>query len=185
MKDWAIEIDRLTGKFLNSFSPLSEEELNWKPSAETWSIAENMEHLIILNESYFPIFDRLHKGNYKLPFVARFGFVVKFFGNLILKSVEPDRNKKMKTFPIWEPKKSNFPKEILNRFEAHQQKLKEEFLKVQEHTKENAVISSPANKNIVYKLETAFEILTTHEERHYNQANEVYELLKVNRKSLV
>ncbi|MDR5589609.1 DinB family protein [Christiangramia sp. SM2212] len=178
MKDWANQIDRLTGMFLNSFSPLSEDDLNWKPGPETWSIAENMEHLIILNESYFPGFERLNRGNYDLPFIARFGFVVKFFGNLILKSVNPDRNKKMKTFPLWQPSKSNFSKEILNRFETHQNKLKEEILSTEHHIKENAVISSPANKNIVYKLETAFEILISHEKRHYNQANEIYQLLK-------
>jgi hypothetical protein len=84
----------------------------------------------------------------------------------------------MKTFPIWAPKKSNFSKEILNSFEDHQQKLKEEIKKVGAHVKENAVISSPVNKNIVYKLETAFDIIITHEERHYEQAKEVYELLK-------
>lgn len=35
------------------------------------------------------------------------------------------------------------------------------------------VISSPANKNIVYKLETAFNIIVTHEQRHFEQAKEV------------
>ncbi len=179
MNKWAIKIDKVTGKFLNSFRSLNQKELNWKPKPDTWSIAENIEHLIILNESYYPAFESLKKGNYKLPFVARFGFVVKFFGNLILKSVQPDRKKKMKTFPIWEPKESNFSRDIIKRFEEHQQRLKEEILKAEDHINANAIISSPANKNIVYKLETAFDILVAHEERHYQQAYEVYNLLKV------
>ena len=40
------------------------------------------------------------------------------------------------------------------------------------------VISSPANKNIVYKLENAFDIITTHEQRHLEQAREVLADLK-------
>ena len=36
------------------------------------------------------------------------------------------------------------------------------------------IISSPANKNIGYKLETAFEIIVTHEQRHFEQSKEVY-----------
>jgi len=179
MHNWALKIDRITEKFLNSYSPLSQEELNWKPNAETWSIAENIDHLIVLNESYYSAFESLQKGNYKLPFVARFGFVVTFFGNLILKSVQPDRKKKMKTFKIWEPSKSSFTKNILNRFEEHQHRLKEEILKVQDQIKQNAIISSPVNKNIVYKLETALNILITHEERHYEQANEIYNMIKL------
>ena len=35
------------------------------------------------------------------------------------------------------------------------------------------VISSPANKNIVYKLETALDIITTHEKRHFEQARRI------------
>lgn len=179
MQKWAVRIDEITGRFLNSFSLLSQEELNWKPNATSWSIAENIEHLIVLNESYFPAFKSLQRGDYKLPFVARFDFVVKYFGNMILKSVQPDRKKKIKTFKIWEPSKDSVSKNILNKFEEHQQRLKEEISKIQDHIKQNAIISSPANKNIVYKLETALNILILHEERHYEQANEVYKLLKL------
>ena len=178
MNRWALQIDRITGDFINSFSVLSEEDLNWKPSPAVWSIAENIDHLITLNKTYFPILNDLNKGNYKLPFIARFGFVVSFFGNMILKSVQPDRKKKIKTFAIWEPSKSSYKKSILSRFEKHQSRLKQEILEVEDRIKENAVISSPANKNIVYKLETAFDIIVTHEKRHFEQANEVYELLK-------
>jgi len=39
------------------------------------------------------------------------------------------------------------------------------------------IISSPANKNIVYKLEMAFDIITTHEQRHFEQAKEVLAVL--------
>jgi hypothetical protein len=40
------------------------------------------------------------------------------------------------------------------------------------------VISSPANKYIVYKLETAFDIIVAHEERHLEQAKEVLSVLR-------
>ncbi|WP_026935418.1 DinB family protein [Christiangramia echinicola] len=178
MNQWALQIDRITGDFINSFSVLSEEDLNWKPSPEVWSIAENIDHLITLNKTYFPIFAKLNKGNYKLPFIARFGFVVSFFGNMILKSVQADRKKKTNTFHIWKPSKRSYKKSILGRFEEHQSKFKQEIHLVEDRIKENAVISSPANKNIVYKLETALDILVTHEKRHFEQASEIYALLK-------
>lgn len=178
MNRWTEEIDKITGRFLNSFSILSEKELNWKPSPEVWSIAENIDHLITLNETYFPGFSELKKGTYQLPFIARFGFVVNFFGNMILKSVQPENKKKSKTFPIWEPKESSFSKDILNQFEQHQERLKKEIIVLEDKISENAVISSPANKNIVYRLETAFDILVAHEKRHYIQADKVYQLLK-------
>ena len=178
MNRWTEEIDKITGRFLNSFSILSEDELNWKPSPEVWSIAQNMDHLITLNETYFPVFAHLKSGSNSLPFIAKFGFAVNFFGKMILKSVQPENRKKMKTFSVWEPKQSNFSKNILNQFEEHQTRLKEEISEIIYLIKKNVVISSPANKNIVYKLETALDIIIAHEKRHFQQASEVYELLK-------
>ncbi|CAZ97441.1 Putative protein [Zobellia galactanivorans] len=39
------------------------------------------------------------------------------------------------------------------------------------------IISSPANKNIVCRLETAFDIIVTHEQRHFEQLKETYQLM--------
>lgn len=173
MEKWIGCIDNITHKFLDSFNHLSQEQLNWKPDSATWSIAQNVEHLIKLNRSYFPTFDNLKKGKQDLPFITRFGFVVSFFGDMIKKSVEPDRRKKMKTFSIWEPSKSALSKSILNDFQENQEQLKKYISDSAELIHQNMVISSPANRNIVYKLETAFDIIVTHEQRHYNQAMEV------------
>lgn len=178
MNKWADQIDTITDDFLKAFSGLSEEELNWKPSPDVWSIAENIDHLITLNETYFPVFEQLKKGDFKLPFIARFSFVVTFFGDMILKSVQPDRKKKGKTFAIWEPGKSQFTKHILLEFGAHQDRLKDQILNIEDKIYENAVITSPANNNIVYKLETAIEIIISHEKRHFIQASELCERLK-------
>ena len=48
------------------------------------------------------------------------------------------------------------------------------------HLANGVVISSPANKNIVYKLEVAFDIIVSHEQRHLEQAREVLQLIKNN-----
>ncbi|MEO0468227.1 MAG: hypothetical protein AAF206_01305 [Bacteroidota bacterium] len=42
------------------------------------------------------------------------------------------------------------------------------------------IIHSPANANIVYKLDRAFDIIVVHEERHFEQAKEVDEWRKKN-----
>jgi hypothetical protein len=42
------------------------------------------------------------------------------------------------------------------------------------------IISSPANKIIVYKLEIAFDIIVAHEKRHLEQAREVLQILNRN-----
>jgi hypothetical protein len=175
---WTSKIDFLTENFIELFHDLSEEQLNQKPNESSWSIAQNMEHLIRINESYFPIIESIHAGNYKVPFIGKAGFMVNFFGNMILKSVQPDRKKKTKTFAIWEPRKNTVITHILSKFYTHQSELKQTILNCRDLLEKGTVISSPANKYIVYKLETAFDIIVAHEERHLEQAKEVLSVLR-------
>jgi hypothetical protein len=105
------------------------------------------------------------------------GFMVNFLGKMVLGAVQPDRKKKMKTFPIWEPTKSKVTSDVLTRFDLHQAELKHMIAGCSDMLDKGTVISSPANKNIVYKLEMAFDIITAHEQRHFEQAKELLTLL--------
>lgn len=176
--NWIKELDSVTKEFLLLCQNLSEEDLNWKPHENCWSVAENLDHLIVVNETYFPVLKALKNNTYKKPFLARINFLVSFFGREITKAVKPDTKKKMKTFPIWEPAKSDHNKNILDRFEIHQNKLKTNIIEAKEFIEKGIVISSPANRNIVYKLETAFDIIVLHEQRHLEQAKDVCRILK-------
>jgi len=176
--NWITELDKVTKAVDVLFSHLTSEQLNFKPTPNAWSIAQNLEHLIVVNETYYPVLTLLKSGTYKTPFMAKFGFMVSFFGKTVLNGVQPDRSKKMKTFPVWEPSKSEVKSDILLRFKNHQEALKQRIKEVDDLVKKGTVISSPANKIIVYKLETAFDIIVTHEQLHLEQAKEILNLLK-------
>ena len=178
MNNWTDDIDKTTQDFHERFGALNSEQLNWKPDAATWSIAQNLDHLIVINESYFPVIESIRKGTYKGSFLGRIGFVVRFFGRTVLNAVQPDRKKKIKTFLIWEPTESQIPDGILDRFIKHQSELKIVIEDSQDLIEKGTVISSPANRNLVYKLETAFDIMVTHEQRHLEQSKEIFQLLK-------
>lgn len=175
---WNDDIDRITESFVKTFGELSAEQLNWKPDTETWSIAQNIDHLIVINETYYPVIQSIRDKSYKLPFVGKLGFLVNFIGRFVLRSVQPDRQRRMKTFPVWQPSQSEIPADILKKFQNHQEELKKLILDSKDFLLAGTVISSPVNKNIVYKLETAFDIIVTHEQRHFEQAKEVLQLLK-------
>jgi hypothetical protein len=170
---WKVEIDDITESFKNEFGGLTAEQLNYKPAPDVWSIAQNVHHLIVINESYYPILKAVRENTYKLPLLGRFEFVVNLFGKTILNSVSPDRRRKMKTFPLWQPSKSDLGADILEKFAKHQQQLKDLIDSSSDLLDANTVISSPANRNIVYKLKTAFDIMVTHEKRHLEQAREL------------
>lgn len=68
-EDWNIEIDKITEKFIQNFGLLSELQLNYKHNPDVWSIAQNIVHLILVNNAYFQYFDEIQKGRHSLPYV--------------------------------------------------------------------------------------------------------------------
>ena len=170
---WTYRIDEITKSFSEEFGELTVEQLNWKRTEQVWSIAQNIEHLIVINKTCYSTVEAIREGNYKIPFIGKFDFIVNFFGKSILKSTQPDRRKKMKTSPIWEPSKSEISADILEKFIRDQSELKELIKNSEDLLAKRTIISSPVNKYIVYKLETAFDIIVTHEQRHFEQAKEV------------
>ncbi len=170
---WLNEIDRTTADFEREFGGLTPDQLNWKAQTEVWSIAQNIDHLIVINETYYPVIQALRQGNYQTSFWGRIGFMVNFFDKIILGAVQPDRRRKMKTFTIWQPSSSEISGDILLRFVKHQEELKQMIRDSKDFLEKNVVIGSPANRNIVYHLSAAFDIIVAHEKRHLEQAKEV------------
>lgn len=58
--------------------------------------------------------------------------------------------------------------------------LKQKIEDAKELIENGTIIASPANRNIVYKLETAFDIIISHEQRQLEQAKEIVQLMKNN-----
>ena len=79
---------------------------------------------------------------------------------------------------MWEPGKSELPISIISKFMDHQSELKNRIEEMDDLVKRRVIISSPANKNIVYTLDKALDILMVHERRHFEQCKEVYQRLQ-------
>ena len=76
MKKWTSTLDNITEQFIAQFGTLTNDQMNWKPNPNTWSIAQNLDHLIVVNETYYPVLSALKEGKYKTPFIAKIGFIV-------------------------------------------------------------------------------------------------------------
>ena len=167
--NWIEEIQSITTEYLHEFGELSMADLNLKLSDNTWSIGEVVEHLITTNSLYFKIFDDVLSNKYRVHWLAGVPGVPSLLGNMILKGVEPDTQKKSKTVKVFEPQLHKFDDQLWHRFESCQLKMANYFSQLkEEHLK--MVISSPANRAIVYPLGTAINIIVSHEKRHFNQA---------------
>ncbi|MBK9258057.1 MAG: DinB family protein [Saprospiraceae bacterium] len=170
VRNGCAEIDEIT-RFVNvHFGKMPPDLLNQRAGPGTWSIAENLKHLMVVNESYFPGFEALrNKNNYKNSNLISRWFAHKM-GHWILKRVKRSGDHKMKTFSIWEPVQYSKPGSVVEDFEHHQGLLKTYLEWSDAWIEKGLVIASPANGLIRYRIEDAWNIIIEHEWRHLNQA---------------
>ena len=170
MDKWIEGIDQVSKDVRESFGDLNELELNFKLDRKNWSIAQHLEHLIIINESYFPLFEEIRSGQMKLSWIGGMRPIANFMGKAILKSVNPDNARKTKTFGIWQPSQNKISNDIVDRFVSHQEELKKWYDKAAPWILKDIIVHSPANRNVTYPISRAFEIILDHERRHLKHA---------------
>lgn len=171
--NWIARLDAVSTAVDDVFAPLNAKQLNWKPNAGTWSIAEILEHLIKVNTSYDVIRDALRDGSYRPSWTARIPFLPRSLGKMIHRSVMPENTTRVKTLPLWQPVTGSVDTRVVQDFIRQQEDLNQWIQSSAEHLDRRTIVHSPANPLIVYPLHLAFDILVTHQERHLAQARGV------------
>lgn len=158
------------------FGGLSERQLNWKPNAESWSVGQCLNHLIVTNELEFPAIEAALKNGYRNPFWGRIGFLPGYFGKMVLTAVQPENPKKWKAPKIFRPTQSAVSADIVNEFVANQQKTISLMQASENLDLTKTIIVSPISSFVTYSLFDTYKILITHERRHFRQAQNVMQL---------
>jgi hypothetical protein len=158
----------------STFGHLSPAQLNWKPSADRWSVGQCFDHLLTANKGYFPAIEDVLAGK-RRTFWERLPVLPGLAGKLLIKSLEPSSTRKMKAPKHFQPAQSDITASVINDFVDQQGKIVEK-MKATEHLDlERIVITSPAAAAITYSLMDAYRIIVVHEQRHFQQAKRVME----------
>ncbi|OWY21266.1 DinB family protein [Sphingobacteriales bacterium UPWRP_1] len=159
------------------FGGLTASVLNWKPAPDKWSIAQCLHHLMVTNMSYYPEFDRILQGSAFTNFWGKIPFLPSFFGQMLLKSVDPASARPLKTTPVFTPSSSDLPATIVADFINQQQQTINYYNKLlQVAAPQSVLVTSPAAVFITYSLSNALRIIALHEQRHLNQAKRIMQM---------
>lgn len=158
------------------FGNLSEAQLNWQPNAESWSVGACLEHLIKTNDEMLGAAQSHIDGTHKKTILERLALGSNYFGNYILKAVQPENKSKGKAPKVFRPIASNVSADVVERFVANQQKIIELMKASDKLDLEKTIVTSPAASFVTYSLFNAYKIVVTHERRHFRQAQNVMKL---------
>lgn len=169
--------EQVTIQVVEQFSLLTVEQLNFKPAADKWSIAQCLHHLIVSNSTYYPQLNAVVAQQHNNTFYQNIRFISRFFGRWLIKETGPVVTKPMKNPAPFAPAQSHFPMSVITDFANHQREFTSLLLLLSNTDLQNTVISSPALRIITYNLEDLLTILAGHEQRHLQQALRVKALL--------
>jgi hypothetical protein len=166
----------ITDDTLAGFGNLTAGQLNWKPGADQWSVAQCFDHLVTANAAYFPIFEKVLSGEKKNTFWEGLPWLPAFWGKMLIKSLDPESTLKLKAPKIFQPSSSSIDVDIIRRFIDQQNQVISYMKATEDLDLEKIKISSPVTNLITYSLMDAYRIIITHEKRHLLQAMRVTEM---------
>jgi hypothetical protein len=158
------------------FGDLNEAQLNWQPDAESWSVGLCLEHLIKTNDELLGAVEPHVAGAHRKTIFEQLALGSGFFGNYVLKAVQPETKAKIKAPKVFRPETSNVNADVVERFVANQQKIIALMKRSAQLDLQKTIVTSPVAPVVVYSLWHAFKIVVTHERRHFRQAQNVMNL---------
>ncbi len=160
-------------KVKTEFSGLRSEQLNWKPSPDSWSIGQCLEHLIVSDCSYFPVFENIAGNTHLMTAWQKWSPFSGLFGKMLADQMQEKVKKKLKTPKVFVPSYSDMDTGILERFQKHLDSLLEYIGFMKDIDIDKIRITSPAAKFVTYNLRYTVMMLVPHLHRHINQAMRV------------
>jgi DinB superfamily len=150
---------------------LSEEQLNWQPTAGAWSVGQCLEHLCITNEAYMPPMSAALQGQPDAPVEEiRPGWFSRWF----LKSfVEPSPNARRVPAPRKIRPGMRVSAGVVERFLASNKACRELLVRSRSKDVNRIRFWNPLVSGVRFTVGVGFEIIASHEQRHLLQAQRV------------
>ena len=164
------ELEMVDAFYTEHFKHLSLKQLHWKPDQKTWSIAQNVEHIILVDNGYIAHMEKIltkSKNQQKSP---KEDFQSDWMGNRFKKALDPDSNEKFKSPKIFNP--SENPNHVESRLYESSRSLKS-FIQKSAQYNLNIRIPLLESRLIRLRLGDRLKTLIMHKIRHFKQAYQV------------
>ncbi|MEP6925620.1 MAG: DinB family protein [Pyrinomonadaceae bacterium] len=158
------------------FGSLSDAQLNWQPAKASWSVGQCLEHLIKTNGEMLGVVESHINGTHRKTIFERFAMGSRYFGNYVLKAVQPENKTKLKAPKIFRPVQSRVGADIVEKFVENQRKIVDLMHRSENLDLEKTIVTSPVAPIVTYSLFNTYKIVVTHERRHFRQAQEIMKL---------
>ena len=155
------------------FGGLDERQLNWRPDAARWSVAQCFDHLLSANRGMLQALGAATDPAASRTVWQRLPVLPGIFGRMLIKSQAPEAKRKFTAPRAAAPASSAIDPGIIERFVAQQREAAGRVRALDERDAARLVMVSPFVSFITYSVLDGCRLIVTHERRHFEQARRV------------
>jgi len=153
-----------------TFGDLDAQQLNWRPDAARWSVAQCFDHLLTANQLM------LHAAEVALTDAAprtvwqRLPVLPRIFGRMLVRSQAPGSTRKFTAPSRAQPATSEIGANIIERFVEQHRHAAILVQALDEREAARAIMTSPFIRVVTYSVLDGWRLIFAHDRRHIEQA---------------
>jgi hypothetical protein len=178
------ELDVMARDTLATFSNLDARQLNWRPDATRWSVAQCLEHLLTANRLMFKAAEVALDDTQPRSVWQRLPILPGIFGRTLIRSQAPDATRKYTASPQAQPTTSDIATDIVQRIAEQHRHALVWIDSLDERRAAQAIMTSPFIRVITYSVLDGFRLVVAHDHRHFEQARRVTQFLEFPRAAI-
>lgn len=156
-----------------TFGRLDAQQLNWKPDATRWSVAQCFEHLVTANRLMLRgAVDALNPSRPRTMW-QRLPFLPAVFGPMMVRSQAPENLRKFTAPAAARPATSDVAGDIVEHFIEQHRDAVEEVSRLDGGVANETIMASPFVRVITYSVIDGWRLMVAHDRRHLAQARRV------------
>lgn len=156
-----------------TFGGFTAEQLNWRPDARAWSVAQCFDHLRTAN--HLMVTAARHALSNPPGFWQRLPLTPGFFGRQLVRSQSPQATRKFTASAVATPTQSAVGADIVDRFLAGHRDRALWLQTLDPALAGQTIMVSPFVRFITYSVLDGCRLMAAHDRRHFEQARRVTE----------
>ncbi len=155
---------------------LSEQQINWKPATDKWSIAQCLDHLAVTTAEFDALFtEAIERGRRKWPVGVAIPYRPSMIGGWLIRQIVPENERKARAPKVFKPSGASAISGALDTFLQQEESFLGFVRQATGLDYNRTRLRSPVTRFVRYSLADAFVIIVVHGRRHLLQAQRVLE----------
>jgi hypothetical protein len=166
-------LDDITRETQLTFGVFNARQLNWRPDATRWSVAQCFEHLFMANRLMFQAAEDALNDTTPRTIWQRMPVLPGVLGRMLIRSQAPSATRRFTASPKAQPAMSDIASDIIQRFVEQHRHAVARIQVLDERHAARAIMTSPFIRVITYSVLDGWRLVYAHDRRHFEQARRV------------